>query len=308
MTMKGGPKPAPITTADLEWWRDKIPTLDWVFAVTYAGSAPHEYVCERTAGMRPEDFERACRVIRTFGQPQKFYRDTRIYLLHERWKYWDMADEPASCTLINRGRADHVYGVQNAPNTASGQVSAYDPIATSWDACYSASDEERDSLSALVSELGDFRRQRVLDIGSGTGLALDLGITDPVRYTGVDPAQAMCNQLVRKHPLVAAIHPLPFADVLHRRLLGGTRYDLVLALGGAASYLNAADLEGLAGHATGTYLLTAYADDCSPEVGDVSAVSLAAARVQLQEFAATHGGRIVRVGRFDVAVPARAPA
>ena len=63
---------APITESDLIWWTDKISTLDWVFAVTYAESAPHEYICDRTEGMSHNDFERASRIIHTFGRPRNF--------------------------------------------------------------------------------------------------------------------------------------------------------------------------------------------------------------------------------------------
>lgn len=77
---------APITENDLQWWIDLIPELDWAFAVTYAEGAPHEYICDRTPGITPDEFVRAARVIHAFGEPQKFYRRTRIYLVHDGWK------------------------------------------------------------------------------------------------------------------------------------------------------------------------------------------------------------------------------
>lgn len=83
--------------------------------------------------------------------------------------------------------------------------------------------------------MGD-RNVRTLDIGCGTGPALDLGITDSVRYVGIDPSQAMLNELVRKYPLLAGVHPMTFGQALERRVLCGTRFDLVLALGGSASH------------------------------------------------------------------------
>ena len=109
----------PITEKDLEWWQHKIAKLDWVFAVTYAEGAPHEYIAERTEGITKADFVRAARVIHTFGEPQKFYKSTRIYLVHDGWKYWTMDREHDDVTLINRGRVGHIYGVQNMPHTKS---------------------------------------------------------------------------------------------------------------------------------------------------------------------------------------------
>lgn len=133
----------PIFQSDLLWWQEKIPTIDWVFAVRYAEGAPHEYISDRTEGMSRSDFVRAARVIHTFGIPQKFFKWTRIYLIHEGWKYWTMDDEHSDVSLINRGRVDHVYGTQNAPSTLSDSATAYDGIATYWDAQFGASAEER---------------------------------------------------------------------------------------------------------------------------------------------------------------------
>ena len=33
-----------ITQSDLEWWLTLAPKLEWIFARTYAESAPHSYV------------------------------------------------------------------------------------------------------------------------------------------------------------------------------------------------------------------------------------------------------------------------
>lgn len=56
--------------------------LDWQFATTYASGAPHEYVvADRTPGLTEDDVTRAAHVIRTYGEPMKFYKETRIYLV-----------------------------------------------------------------------------------------------------------------------------------------------------------------------------------------------------------------------------------
>ena len=112
-----------ITRDDLRWWLELEPQLDWQFATTYAEGAPHEYVvADKTPGLSQADVARAAHVIRTFGEPMKFYRTTRIYLTTPMgWKHWDMQGgriSDAEVTLINRGRVEHVYGVQNAPAPA----------------------------------------------------------------------------------------------------------------------------------------------------------------------------------------------
>lgn len=296
---------APITTDDLEWWLERIHELDWVFAVTYAQGAPHEYVnAGRTPGFTHDDSVRAARVIRTFGQPAKFFNSTRIYLEDGRgWKYWDMANTDVTVSnIINRGRVEHVYGVQNAPRTASGVRSAYDEVGTDWDRALAATDEERAAVVALIRSLGDFTKKRVLDIGCGTGLTLDLGITEPVRYVGIDPSQGMLNTLVVKYPHTAGVHPMTLSTALERRVLGGTRFDLVLALGGAGSYLSDAELEGLRKHAAGPMVLTVFAPEHATAVGDLAEVDVAQALERLASFADSACGTVRTVGRFSVAV------
>lgn len=54
----------------------------------------------------------------------------------------------------------------------------------------------------------------------------------------------MPDELVLKHPLVASLHPMTFAEARTARVLGGTKFDLVVALGGSASYMSKADLAG----------------------------------------------------------------
>lgn len=290
-----------ITTDDLEWWLERIHELDWVFAVTYAQGAPHEYVnAGRTPGFTHDESVRAARVIRTFGKPAKFFNSTRMYLEDGRgWKYWDMADTDVTVSnIINRGRVEHVYGVQNAPRTASGIASAYDEVATDWDRTLGATADERAELTELIGSLGRFTKKRVLDIGCGTGLALDLRITESVRYVGVDPSQGMLNTLVMKYPHTAALHPMTLGHALEKRVLGGTKFDLVLGLGGVASYLGEDELEGLVRHAAGPVLLTAYSPDFGPIVGNVVEINLVRARQQLETFANKYRGSIRPFGRF----------
>lgn len=296
---------ARITADDLEWWLERIHELDWVFAVTYAQGAPHEYVnAGRTVGFTHEDSVRAARVIRTFGQPAKFFNSTRIYLEDGRgWKYWDMADTDVTVSnIINRGRVEHVYGVQNAPCTLSGTASAYDEVATDWDRVLAATADERTELTELIRSLGRFTKKRVLDIGCGTGLALDMGITEPVRYVGIDPSQGMLNTLVMKYPHLAGVHAMSLEQALTRHVLGGTRFDLVLALGGAGSYLSDAELEGLRAHSAGPMVVSAFGEGRLPVVGDLNEDVAARARERLASFASFAGGALKKVGHLDVAV------
>lgn len=290
-----------ITEADLGWWHAIIPELDWVFAVTYAESAPHEYISERTEGMSAKDFVRAAHVIHTFGEPQKYYKSTRIYLVHDGWKYWTMAREHVSVRLINRGRADHVYGVQNMPRTASSFPSPYNEIASHWDGHYALTGEELEGFRGIIDRVtSGYRKYRTLDIGAGTGLSLDLGVTDSFRLTAVDPSQAMLNELVRKHPHIARVEPSTFAEVIRTRALAGTKFDLVLALGGSGSYLTDENWKDLRALGKGRYLLSVYAAGEHPPTQDLTDGALRDARERLNTMQQLHGGEVTQVGRFMV--------
>jgi len=103
------------THEDLDWWLDLAPTLQWTFAKTYAQSAPHWYVVKgRTPVLTHDDFERAVRVTRTFGEPGKFYARTNLYLFtrDRRLWFWTMGDPIEETTIINVATTDRVYGPQ----------------------------------------------------------------------------------------------------------------------------------------------------------------------------------------------------
>lgn len=124
------PLPPPVDERDLHWWLELAGELDWTWAKTYADSAPHRYVVlGRTPGLNRSDFVRAGAVIRTFGQPGKFYRSTNIYLEVGEWKWWTMDPRVVDTDLINRAPRGDSYGPQDAPRTATGRFTEYDAIA-----------------------------------------------------------------------------------------------------------------------------------------------------------------------------------
>ena len=291
-----------ITRDDLDWWLGLESKLDWQFATTYAEGAPHEYVvADKTPGLTQADAARAAHVIRTFGQPMKFYKTTRIYLTTPMgWKHWDMQGgriDDGGVTLINRGRVEHVYGVQNAPRTVSGVASAYDGLATTWDAQHGMTTEEQAQTVDLIREVFGENLWRTLDVGCGTGWPLDVGLAEPVRYVGIDPSTGMLNALVAKHPHLAGVHPMTLSDAVGQRVLCGTRFDTVLALGGSGSYLSPADITAMRQWAKGPLFLMHFAIDHGPPPDlriDAAAASLDAAAHLAKSRA--------QVGRFAVAV------
>jgi SAM-dependent methyltransferase len=255
-----------ITKSDLNWWFELEPQLDWQFATTYAVGAPHEYVVAgKTPGLTQEDTARAAHVIRTFGTPMKFYGQTRIYLVTPaNWKHWDMQAgtiNDDTVTLINRGRVEHVYGVQNMPLTDSGRLTEHDALATTWDRDHGMTTDEQDATASLIRSTFSDRLGRTLDVGCGTGVTLDLGVVEGIRYVGIDPSTAMLNALVAKHPVLAGVHPMTYGEAESNRVLSGTLFDTVLSLGGSASFLSPAEIELMRDRAKRTVLLMHFAPE-----------------------------------------------
>ena len=96
------------------------PSLEWTWASTYASSAPHWYVVHpRTPGLTTADYVRAGRVIRTFGEPGKYWSMTNLYLFtpDRRLKFWCMWSSPPreddDSTLINMATTERTYGPQS---------------------------------------------------------------------------------------------------------------------------------------------------------------------------------------------------
>ena len=219
-----------ITQQDLDWWVSLSASREWIFAKTYAETAPHHYIVQgRTSGVTHDDMVRASRVIHTFGQPGKYCSLTKIYLVSPdgRYRWWTEDDHFTDTTLVNRATTDFSYGIQNAPSTVSRAWTAFDGVATTWDAEHPAYHGEAADRSSLLSQVRGPYPPHVLDLGCGTGRVLDLGLATPDRYAGVDDSQAMLNMLVRKHPKVAGVYPMNVAEALEAGTFTAGQFDWV---------------------------------------------------------------------------------
>jgi hypothetical protein len=220
-----------VTQEDLDWWWQFAATREWTFARTYAATAPHDYIVQdRTPGVTHNDIVRAARVICTYGQPGKYYAVTKIYLVSPdgRFRWWTEDRHFTDATLVNRGTTSALYGVQNAPSTATGSPSPFDEVAATWDLDHPNRDGEQQRLTELMAPHRGQYPPHVLDLGCGTGRTLDLGLASPERYVAVDSSQGMLNVLVRKHPRVGAVYPADVRDLLTAGTFTHGRFDWVV--------------------------------------------------------------------------------
>jgi len=83
-----------MTKDERRWAREFIETQVWQFAKTMP-QWPHWYIIAGE-GNSHRDFRRLAQLIEAYGQPDKWGRETRLYLRIAKFKYWVMED------VINR--------------------------------------------------------------------------------------------------------------------------------------------------------------------------------------------------------------
>ena len=89
---------------NIERARKFIASCDWIFAKTYAQTAPHEYIVrEKLPADLQADFDWFANLIDHEGYEDKFYDATFTYLPIDSKKYWHMEN------LINRDEKGNKY-------------------------------------------------------------------------------------------------------------------------------------------------------------------------------------------------------
>ncbi len=95
--------------ADIEWFQIYISSVRWKQAKSE--KFKHSYTVRE---WHPDTFERAVKIIRKYGVPERFYKQTYVYLYIDGLKYWTMGAPLEKTIIINCAAADTHYGNGNA--------------------------------------------------------------------------------------------------------------------------------------------------------------------------------------------------
>lgn len=189
---------------------------------------PHSYTLRRNWAS-DEDWAWAVTYLRANGYRQRWGKNWYTQIDVNEHFYWTMGypinwKDGTPCTiLINRKKIE-----RPAP---------YDTIAWGFDDRFRTDEDKRAQQNTfeMIDQLGigSISNLSVLDVGCGTGTLLRHRA--PARYIGIDPCAGMLAELRHRHPHAAAVQtPLErFAPAARVE-----RYDLVLSLFGAGSYLS----------------------------------------------------------------------
>ncbi len=92
-----------LQKSNLEKAEAFVESVEWIFAKTYAKTAPHEYIVKRYLPKEKwDEFLWFARLIREEGYDGKFYDHTYRYLDIDGKKYWTMDEDVEMTELINR--------------------------------------------------------------------------------------------------------------------------------------------------------------------------------------------------------------
>lgn len=218
---------------------EQLTSRPFVFAKTMPHN-PHYYTLRK---LWNDDalFDKVVLTMREYGYAEIFGRRTYTMFDVNQYKYWTMGDPLSSTWVLNR-----------KPVVIDRD---FDDLAEGYDQAFTdhASIEENCEITERLKLKGS-----VLDVGCGTGLLLDyLEIAD---YTGIDPSAKMLERLLAKHPDATTVQTTFEAFYTPRR------FDNVVALFGAANYINPQALGRLRDYLTpgGRYFVMFYKNDYTP--------------------------------------------
>jgi len=176
----------------------------------------------------------------------------------------------------------------------------YDDLAEKYDSRYQDEycQQENQQIAELVSQL--FPDPRLLDVGCGTGLALELGLASPRKYQGIDPSKGMLDQLIKKfNDPTPKLVQATFEEALDDGNIYGP-FDVMISLFGSPSYIAPSYMEammGLAPHGVVMHYLSGYWPEYESEI-----VTAERCLYLAQEAVEFRGGLVFELNHFQVGV------
>lgn len=236
---------------DQSFLREIIRNCEWNWARTMP-TIPHEYVVRGKCWMNDNEFNRVVELQRAFGIHERWGRYNFPYLHVDGFKYWTMGAPVLETTIINRQKIFNEYD-------AIGDV--YDTLFTNED--YT---NENKQVSEMIARLGG---GKVLDIGCGTGLLLEMFQIDVDLYTGVDPSSKMLFQLKQKFPMYSqCVINKAFEECDFKM-----HFDTIVSLFGSPSYLMKQYIPKIQGMCD-RYFLMFYKPDYDPVTYSMTGVQM----------------------------------
>lgn len=182
----------------------------------------------------------------------------------------------------------------------------YDHLAEIYDDRY-ADDTclfENAVVASLAAGLTGIDNPRLLDIGCGSGLALELEMTSIENYTGMDPSMGMINRLKEKFPEANAV-VATFEDwyQLHWERPPGEphlQFDLAVSMFGSPSYITPEFIEKIL-HTAPAVLMMHYKPGYWPDYED-EPVNSPGSRDAAVQACLEAGGRMIWFNNFWVSL------
>ena len=95
-------------------FREFVNKFDWIFAKTYAETAPHEYIVLKKVGIEyKNDFVKVANFIRENGFKAYYYSRVGFYYIMDKYYYWTMDEDVNDTDLINRAKKDDYELINN---------------------------------------------------------------------------------------------------------------------------------------------------------------------------------------------------